>query len=142
MVTLLVISQVRRSNRLSCEDCWNPSIVLDTHPGQEQDDAGFAFGRVSRFVVQRSFFKGQAPHRAPTGQNLLGSFLFPRAGPHLLSDVQLYTRDASGSRPHDSIPTRSLRAGISISKNGELSCQNKTKRTSVVYLTNFGTRAI
>jgi hypothetical protein len=45
--------------------------------------------RDSRSQFKSSFFKGQAPHQALRGQNLLGSFLSPRAEPDFLSDVQV-----------------------------------------------------
>jgi len=47
--------------------------------------------RNSRSKFKGSFLKGQAPHQAPRGQNLFGSFLFPLAEPDFLSDVQVNT---------------------------------------------------
>ena len=69
------------------------SILLDTRALEEQYQwRGFAFavwGETPASQSISSSFKGQAPNRAPRGKNLLGSFLFTRAGPYLLFDVQV-----------------------------------------------------
>jgi hypothetical protein len=69
------------------------SILLDTRAVEEQYQFEVSLFKarlplLSPFVVS---LQGQAPNRAPTGQNLLGSFSFPRAGPYLLFDVQVCT---------------------------------------------------
>ena len=56
--------------------------------------------RNSRSKFKSSLLKGQAPHQALRGQNLLGSFSFPRAEPDFLSDVQVNTPQTPAVHSH------------------------------------------
>jgi hypothetical protein len=57
---------------------------------------------------------GQAPHRAPTGQNLSGSYSFCRAGPYRLFDVQVLVYPRRQRFQATSLQPDSLHAGWNI----------------------------
>src|SRR6266403_1440131 len=105
------------------------SINLDSHVREGQDHfevlpfkARLPLHSPRQFVEQLS---SEAPHRAPRGQYVLGSFFSARAGPNLLSDVQNCTpRTAAVPLEPDSLHARTV---FSFSQRGEheMSEQNK-----------------
>src|SRR5713101_5437630 len=111
---------------------------------REQARAGVRrLRRDSRFLVRKQFLRRQAPHRAFRGQNLLGSFLFPRSGPNLLSDVQVCRprRQRFQATPLKS-DSLHARRNIEFLKKENNPCQKITRLSSAVCLKNSGTRAI